>query len=305
MRKRAAPSTLAEWITEGTRFLESANIADARRNVEWMLCELFGTGRAGLFARSDRVLGIDEAAAFRKMLGRRAGREPLQYILGHTSFCGLRIGVSPAVLIPRPETEELVQLGLAALSGVGAPRVLDIGTGSGCIALAVKHARPDACVSAGDVSADALRQARENAATLGLDVAFFSFDILRDTAIPGSATGFDLILSNPPYVPIEDRLSLESEVADFEPHMALFAGPNPLVFYEAITRLASTALSAGGAAIVEVYAPYADRVAAVFREAAFADVRVIADLTGRSRFVSVRSSGNPAGSTASARLLHL
>ncbi|MEZ4700638.1 MAG: peptide chain release factor N(5)-glutamine methyltransferase [Rhodothermales bacterium] len=289
MRYDPARSRLEHVMGDAIRLLAREDIEDARRNVEWMLCELLGVGRASLYAYPERILTAGETEALTRMLERRAGHEPLQHILGHTEFMGLRIAVSPDVLIPRHETELLVEYGLADIEGKEAPRVLDIGTGSGCIPIALKHRRPDARVFACDISEPALRIARENGAVAQTPIVWHRLDILADTLDEGAGAPFDLILSNPPYIPMEDGDSLQAEVSAFEPHLALFPGEDPLVFYRAIAGKARPALRPGGSVIVEIYSDFADQVSACFAEAGFTRIRVLDDLAGRARFVHVRT----------------
>ncbi len=288
MRKRTHPLTVHQLIGEAIQVLLDAGIEDARRNVEWLLGEVLGVARAPLYAYPERQIAPREEEAFAGLLARRARHEPIQHILGYTEFFGHRIRVSPDVLIPRPETEQLVEHGLAALAGQTAPRVLDIGTGSGCIAIAIKHRRPDALVLGVDISEPALDLARDNARLAGVDVLFASFNVLLDPLTGLAAAPFDLIVSNPPYIPEEDRATMDPEVIHFEPHRALFAGPDPLIFYDRIARLAGPAVREVGSVLVEIYADFASQVSDRFRAAGFDEVETHDDFAGRPRFVHAR-----------------
>jgi release factor glutamine methyltransferase len=243
---------------------------------------------------------------------RRAAREPLQYVLGHADFYGLRLRVTPAVLIPRPETERVVERALALIADVPTPRVVDVGTGSGCIACAVAHERPTARVVGCDVSTGALAVARANADALGLPIAFGEADLTapafpaqvrallgrpggpppEDAATGGDALSdaarFDLVVSNPPYVPDAEADALAPEVREHEPPVALFTGADPLVCYRALARHAAALLRPGGRLVTETHADYAADVAAVFRDAGLADVRTERDLAGRPRLALAR-----------------
>ncbi len=290
MRKRTHPLTVGQALAEAIHVLDEAAIEDARRNVEWLMGEVLGIGRASLYAYPERQIAPREEEAFAGMLARRARNEPIQHILGYTDFFGHRIRVSPDVLIPRPETEQLVEHGLEVLAGQPAPVVLDIGTGSGCIAIAIKYRRPGALVVGVDISEPALHLARDNARAAGVDVEFASFDVLLGPLSGLAAAPFDLILSNPPYIPDEDRPTMDPEVIDFEPHLALFACPDPLMFYDAIAQQAGPALRDGGSVLVEIYAAFADEVSDRFRSAGFTEVEVLADFAGRPRFVHARAT---------------
>ncbi len=255
---------------------------DARRQAEWMLEALTGRGRAALYAYPERDLTSEQCASLNAWIARRVAGEPIQYVLGEAEFCGLRLRVTPAVLIPRPETEEVVGHALEKVRGVPQPRVLDVGTGSGCIALALKAARPDADVHALDVSRAALAVARENAERLGLSVAFYTADLRAPDldAVPGP---FSVIVSNPPYIPDAEKDTLEHHVRDFEPALALFSGSDPLVFYHALARHARRLLVPGGYLVTETHADHAQASAACFTAAGLTGADVRADLYGRPR----------------------
>ncbi len=280
--------TRTSLIHEAIHVLEAVNIGDARRNVEWILCELLKCNRASLYAHPEAQIPPDMLPAFEAMLARRQHHEPLQYILGYTVFCGLNINVTPDVLIPRPETEYLVELANQILSSIQNANVLDIGTGSGCIPLAIKHFVPRATVSSCDVSREALAVATKNAATLHLDVNFFHNDILTNAINLPEKEKFHLIVSNPPYIPETEYLALDTEVRDHEPGLALTTGDEPLRFYRAIARAASTRLYRDGYLLVETHCDYADATAQCFKEAGFTQTQVLQDLTGRDRFVQAQ-----------------
>ena len=205
--------------------------------------------------------------------------EPIQYVIGHTDFCGLKIEVGKGVLIPRQETEELVD----AIEG-HPTSILDIGTGSGCIALALKQRFPQAKVTAMDISKEALKIAQSNAERLGLDITFEQRDILK--AQPETRK-FDLIVSNPPYVCEEERAEMEHHVLDYEPELALFVPDNhPLLFYEAITAYAETALTNGGMLAFETNRRFAHEVGALMADAGFSDIKVKQDVFNNERIVT-------------------
>ena len=268
--------------------LEAAGIQHPRQNAEWLLAEVLGCGRAELYAYFSRSVDSDDRRRFDQMVARRVRHEPLQYILGYEEFFGLRLRVTPSVLIPRPETEEVVEVALQRLEGIDAPHVLDIGTGSGCIALAVQHERPDATVYACDVSTDALAVAMSNADALDQPVQFFEADVLRDALAQHVPAPLDLVISNPPYIPDEERPSLPTDVRDHEPGIALFTGDDPLRYYRVIARQACALLTDGGCLVLETHAHYADDVRMLLREAGFSAVRVKTDLSGRARVALAR-----------------
>lgn len=278
-------------LDRATQRLEAAERDAPRRSAEWLLTEVLDCTRAQLYAHPERPVAPDDARRFNEMVDRCVAGEPLQHVLGHTSFRGLRIGVSPAVMVPRPETEEVVEAALAAIDAVEAPRVLDMGTGSGCIALAIKHERPDVQVLGWDVSIDALAVARENAERLGLDVAFAEVDLFGDDLEDRLTTPVDLLVSNPPYIPADEAESLPAVVRDYDPDVALFSGNDPLRFYRAIAARVPELCAPGADVVFETHADYADETAAVLNRHGFEEVRLQNDLSGRPRILSARWPG--------------
>jgi release factor glutamine methyltransferase len=271
--------TVREALAEGTAALEAARCPSPDVDAEWLLAHVVGTSRSELHTL-DRPLDDGEAGRFRALVARRAAREPLAYILGEWGFRCLTLAVDPRVLIPRPETETVVERSLALLEGVRDPRVLDIGVGSGAIALALADERPDASVVATDVSADALEVAEANRLRAGLNgrVRFVHGDLLG-----GESGPFDLVVSNPPYVGPDELEELEPELR-YEPRPALVGTGG----HEGVARAALPTLVPGGAIVLEVADGQAPEVADVLAALGFAEVRVSEDLAGRERVVEAR-----------------
>ncbi|QEM67209.1 peptide chain release factor N(5)-glutamine methyltransferase [Geobacter sp. FeAm09] len=242
-------------------YLCTKGIENARLEAEWLLCAATGLDRVGLYLHFDKPLNDDELASFRAMVARRARREPLQHILGTQEFCGLEFQVSPDVLIPRHDTETLVTEALARQPE--ARSVLDIGTGSGCIAVALAHSLPQAAVTAIDISPAALAMARRNAEHNGATVEFLAGSLLE----PVAGRTFDLIVSNPPYIPTADIDRLEPEVRDFDPRGALDGGPDGLDVYRTLIPAVPAHLNPAGWLLVEVGIGQAPAVAELFRKA--------------------------------------
>jgi release factor glutamine methyltransferase len=255
----------------------------ARLDAELLLAHSLGRERIELYTDFDRPLSDAELDGYRALVARRARREPVAYILGEWGFRRLTLAVDPRALIPRPETEIVVERCLARLRSVEAPRVLDVGTGTGAIALALADELPGAHVTGIDVSADALSLARENVARTGLDVELLEHDLRA--GLP--AGPWDLVVSNPPYVEPEELDTLMPDVRDFEPHLALVGRGAT----EAVAQAALDALAPGGWLVLEVGDGQATATAALLHDLGYAEVATTADLTGRDRVLEGRRVG--------------
>jgi release factor glutamine methyltransferase len=260
---------LPEALALGARALGEAGCDTARLDAELLLASAVGVDRARLLIDRDAPLDADATARFEALLARRIAREPVAYILGHKEFRRITVAVDRRALIPRPETELLVEVGLTLAFGA---RVVDVGTGSGAVALALKDERPDLDVIGTDVDADALALARANGARLGLEVEFCQGDLLGGLRC-------DAVLANLPYV-AEDA-ALAPEIADYEPGSALFAGPDGLsVIRRLVERLDGVSFAA-----LEVGFDQAAAVAALLRDARFGAIERVRDLAGHERVV--------------------
>ncbi len=272
--------TLLKVLNWTKGYLAEKGVENARLEAEWLLCAATGLDRVGLYVNFEKPLSEAELAEVRGLVVRRARREPLQYILGTQEFMGLEFAVSPAVLIPRHDTEVLVEEVLKrAKSG---SRILDIGVGSGCIAVALAKRLSDAEISGGDESAEALVVAEKNAARHGVTVRFRKGSLFA----PFAGERFDLIVSNPPYIPTADLAGLQPEVRDFEPRGALDGGIDGLDFYRLIIPAAVDHLNSGGWLFFEVGINQAQQVLGLFAESGkFTDQFAVRDLAGIERVV--------------------
>jgi len=258
--------TAREALAEAERRLAAAGVETPRVDAEWLVAHRLGTTRTGLAARLD-----DEVAGLEPLLVRREAREPLAYVLGEWGFRRLTLRTDSRALVPRPETETLVERALALAAGIDRPRILDVGVGSGAIALALRDERPGAQVTGVDVSREALSLARENAERLGLDV-----ELREGDGAEVSAEGWDLVVANPPYV--GDVEGLQPELG-FEPGVALIGSGE----HERLARAAQTRFL-----VFETGDDQPLEVAAMLERLGYADVAVTADLTGRDRVVEGR-----------------
>ena len=274
---------------------EGAHPERARRDTETLLLHALKTNvpdanLAWLIAHEDEPLAADAAGPFCDLIERRLAGEPIQYITGEAEFYGLPFHVNRDVLIPRPETEHLVEKAMALAAEFVRPKIVDVGTGSGAIAVALAHALPFAEITATDISADALAVAKANAARNGVAdrVRFFKGDLLE--AVAGEH--FDIVISNPPYVPESDRTTLDVEVRDYEPAQALFAGEDGLQIYRRLIPAAFDALVPGGYLALEIgYGQRAGIEALLVREG-FAGIEFIPDLQGIARVAVARRSSS-------------
>ena len=247
--------------------LRAAGVPDAERDAELLLLHVLDLGRAALHARPDRPVDPAAARRYLDLVLRRARREPLQYLTGVQEFWSLPFRVTPAVLIPRPESEGILEalLALPHPAGAGRPRLLDLGTGSGCLAIAAAHALPEARVVAVDSSGEALEVARENARRLGVaDRVTLVLGNLAAELVDAEPGRFDAVLSNPPYIAEADLAGLAPEVRDHEPREALTPGPDPLAVHRRILAEAPELLAPGGWLLVEIGAGQEDAVRALY-----------------------------------------
>ncbi len=274
---------LGEVLRLSAGYLSEHGSPTPRLDAELLIGHALGLLRIELYTNFDRPLDEPELAACRALLERRGRREPVAYILGRWGFHGLDLAVDVRVLVPRPETEVLVERCLALLDGLDAPRVADVGTGSGAIALAIKAARPDAAVTATDVSADALTVARANAAALGLELDLAEADLLA-----GVEGRFALVASNPPYIGEAEVTGLEPEVAEYEPRLATVAGPAGTEVLERLAAAAPAALEPGGWLVVECGAGQAEAVRGLLAAAGAVETFAEPDLAGIDRVVGGR-----------------
>lgn len=269
---------MLEWATD---FFEKKNIPDPRHSIEWLLAETLNIKRLDLYLKFDRPLSPQELDTLRPMVKRRAQHEPLQYIVGYTHFMNAHISVNEQVLIPRIETEQLVEIILDEQPSKDLS-VLDIGTGSGCISIALKMEQPDWQVFGIDISEDALNTARKNAEQNDAEVSFSEGDILNPETITVSEP-FDLIVSNPPYVKPEEKDMLERQVKDYEPAEALFFDDLEKM-YSSIIEFASQNLTKNGCLYLELHENYSQQILALFDEHKWS-ARIENDYDKNPRFI--------------------
>lgn len=278
---------LTQKITETLQPLYDPR--EAAAVASWYVCARLKMERYELALRGNEPVDETLMPAIRRDMERLAEGCPLQYVLGETEFYGLSFKVSPAVLIPRPETEELVQRVVQQYEGQKV-RIWDVGTGSGCIAVSLAKMLPDAEVFATDISEEALSQARQNAELNGVGVTFARHDMADVETLPFGEMRFEVIISNPPYIPASDRAMMHKNVVDFEPETALFVPDDDKLWcYRALARLAQRTLVPDGRIYVETYHDFHDELAALFHQHGFNDVQSVRDLNGKLRFMVIKN----------------
>jgi release factor glutamine methyltransferase len=278
--------TIRRLIAWAAEYLEGHGVESPRLSAELMLGRVLGLERLQLYLRFDQPLTPEELAAFKELLIRRRVHEPMAYILGSREFYGLDILVGPGVLVPRPESEHVVEEGLKALAGIEGPRILDLCTGSGCIALALAHEIPDAQVIGVDISKEALAFAQRSADKLELSqrVQWLLGELYDPVAAAGGF--FHLITANPPYVREDEWQDLSPEVREYEPHQALVSGPGGLEIVSQIIAGSRAYLQPFGVLLIEVGAGQAKAAQKIaYQTGIFEQVSTVQDLAGIERVV--------------------
>lgn len=280
-------------VVWATTLLESSGVESPRLDAECLLAFLLGRDRLHLYAAAEERMPPPVFEVYRALLGRRQAREPLAYLTRTKEFWSLSFAVTPAVLIPRPETETLVETALARLGELQAPVIADIGTGSGAIAVAVAKALPDSRLYATEILSRALDVARENAARHGVleRITFVHGDLVEPLLCLGLAHHCDLMVSNPPYVATRELAGLPAEVR-YEPREALDGGADGLDVHRQLINGASTLLRPGGWLALEMAPGQGPSLSRLLQEqGAFGDIEVTPDLSGRERVIVARCTG--------------
>jgi release factor glutamine methyltransferase len=282
--RKPTPDTALAYLELAAKFFAGRGIASARLDAELLLAEVLATDRVGVYLRFDRPLGRGEVDAYRALIKRRGDGDPVAHLTGRREFWSRSLVVTPDVLVPRPETELVVERGLACIDVADrALRILDLGTGSGAIAIALASELPNAAITAVDVSPAAAAVAERNAVAHGVE-ARVRVLVSDWTAALAPEDRFDLVVSNPPYIPSADLPSLPAEVRR-EPMLALDGGEDGLAAYRRIVEEAARVLEPDGTLVCEIGVGQAAAVADLFVAAGFADVGCFADLAGIERVI--------------------
>lgn len=268
---------MLEWATD---FFEEKEIRSPRYSIEWLLSDVLNVKRLDLYLMYDRPLSSEELDILRPMVKRRSMHEPLQYITGETDFLNVKIRVEPGVLIPRQETEQLVDLILKENKGKEKLNILDIGTGSGCIPVSIKKEKPEWNVYGTDISEKALEIAQANADYNEVEVTFFKDDLFDTSQIQSAF--FDVIVSNPPYIEPDEKNTLDKEVLEFEPELALFCESTEEM-YSALESVCRTSLKEKGTAYFELHHQLGAEVSKLFEPSIWTS-EIVKDLDEKKRF---------------------
>lgn len=279
--------TVLSMLDWATNYFNQKGIKNSRLSIEWLLAHVLEVKRLDLYLLFERPLSSGELEQLRPLVQRRAKHEPLQYIIGETDFFGLILSVSNSVLIPRPETEELVERILSDHPKDAPLKVMDIGTGSGCIALALKHHRPDWEIWAMDTSEEALRQAQANSKSLDLSVQWFQDDVFDTQFLrhhPELAYQFDVVVSNPPYILNEERSNLDAEVVNYEPELALFCRSTGHMYESLMSTSKQLLKKPGGRFYFELHERYGEEVRTLYSSIGI-EAKIVKDLGEKDRFI--------------------
>jgi release factor glutamine methyltransferase len=281
--------TIKDVIDWSIPYLKEKGSPSARLDAELLLSDVLACRRLDLYLDHHKPLNQQERSAFRDRIRRRSMGEPVAYILGRKEFFGHEFSVGPATLIPRPETEHLLEVLLNGFPEDTELAGLDVGTGTGCIAISLKKARPHWSIKAWDISPEALGVAARNAEKLEAPIELELKDALQDQSWSAMPHAFDFIASNPPYIAASERSELPDSVVRYEPALALFAEEKGLIFYRTLAQKAARSLRKGGKIFLEIGSTQASDVSLLLEESGWQDITVHQDLAGLDRVVTARA----------------
>ena len=274
---------LIEW---GEDYFKQHKFDSPKQEIEWLLCDLLDHKRVDLYINFEQKVPNDKLALLKKWIKKRLKRMPLQYITGVTEFYGNKYFLNDDVLIPRPETERLVDISLECINKLSHPRILEVGTGSGCISISIALMRGDAKILSIDISQNALNKAEENSDYHKTNnVKFLNLDFLKE--IPSER--FDIIVSNPPYIPLEEMKNIMIDVKEYEPEIALTDFNDGLVFYDRFADLGSKLLKKEGWMVLEVgIDDHPEKVAKLFKSKGYSNIELVSDYNKDKRVLTVK-----------------
>ena len=276
---------IIDIIKWGEDYFKTKDFENPKQEIEWLLCDLLGLKRIDLYVKFEDKLNNVNLNKLKSWITRRVKREPLQYITGETEFYGLKFKTTPQALIPRPETERLVEIALKNIGKNSDVKLLEIGTGSGCIPIAISNEKPSLNILSLDISKDALELAEINAELNNCkNIEFLEMDFLNETP----KGKFDILLSNPPYIPVKEIEGIMPEVKNYEPRIALTDNEDGLAFYHRIAKKIKTLIKPKGIILLEVgLGGHPQKVFSLFKEAGFDQLELIKDFNNNDRILKI------------------
>ena len=276
---------IIDIINWGEEYFKTKDFENPKQEIEWLLCDLLGLKRIDLYVKFEDKLNNVNLDKLKSWINRRVKREPLQYITGETEFYGLKFKTTPQALIPRPETERLVEIALNNIGENSDVKLLEIGTGSGCIPIAISNEKPSLNILSLDISKDALELAEINAELNNCkNIEFLEMDFLNETP----KGEFDILLSNPPYIPVKEIEGIMPEVKNYEPMIALTDNEDGLAFYRRIAKKIKTLIKPKGIILLEVgLGRHPQKVFSLFKEAGFNQLELIKDFNNNERILKI------------------
>ncbi len=276
---------IIDIIKWGEDYFKTKDFENPKQEIEWLLCDLLGLKRIDLYVKFEDKINDINLNKLKSWINRRVKREPLQYITGITEFYGLKFKTTPQALIPRPETERLVEIALNNIGENSVSKLLEIGTGSGCIPIAISHEKPSLNILSLDISRDALALAETNAELNNCkNIKFLAMDFLNE--IPEGK--FDFLISNPPYIPVKEIEQIMPEVKDYEPRMALTDNSDGLTFYHRIAKKVRTLIKPKGVILLEVgTGDHPQKVFSLFKQAGYNQLELIKDFNNNERILKI------------------
>ena len=276
---------IIDIIKWGEDYFKTKDFENPKQEIEWLLCDLLGLKRIDLYVKFEDKINDVNLNKLKSWINRRVKREPLQYITGETEFYGLKFKTTPQALIPRPETERLVEIALNNIGENSDVKLLEIGTGSGCIPIAISNEKPSLNILSLDISKDALELAEINAELNNCkNIKFLEMDFLNETP----KGKFDILLSNPPYIPLKEIEGIMPEVKNYEPRIALTDNEDGLAFYHRIAKKVKTLIKPKGIILLEVgLGGHPQKVFSLFKEAGFNQLELIKDFNNNERILKI------------------
>ena len=276
---------IIDIINWGEEYFKTKDFENPKQEIEWLLCDLLGLKRIDLYVKFEDKLNNVNLNKLKSWINRRVKREPLQYITGETEFYGLKFKTTPQALIPRPETERLVEIALKNIGKNSDVKLLEIGTGSGCIPIAISNEKPSLDILSLDISKDALELAEINAELNNCkNIKFLEMDFLNETP----KGKFDILLSNPPYIPVKEIEGIMPEVKNYEPRIALTDNEDGLAFYYRIVKKVKTLIKPKGIILLEVgLGGHPKKVFSLFKKAGFNQLELIKDFNNNERILKI------------------